>query len=258
MKKILLTGARSGIAAAVLDKIKDRYYIYLTVHTLNELEIVKEKYKDYSNIQCFKLDITDKDDLKKVENLDIDILVSNAAVCYGGSISEIDINKLRNNFEVNVFSNFELIQIVLKKMLKKDSGKIIIMSSLAGIIPISFMDSYSATKASIIKLTVSLKKELRLINSNVKVCMIEPGFYKTGFNQFMFLNKYDNKDSYFKEELNLIKTKELFITNFIEKKNLDSIVNKIVTSIDSEKPKFIYRAPLSQVIAAKTYQLIFE
>ena len=51
----------------------------------------------------------------KIEGLDIDILVCNAATGEGGSIVEIPMSLVRHNFEVNVFSNFELIQKVLNK-----------------------------------------------------------------------------------------------------------------------------------------------
>lgn len=258
MQKILFTGARSGIASKVIDKIKDKdYYIYVTVLNDKQLECVKEKYKDYNNIECFKLDIT-TDDKDKLKEIDIDILVNNAAICYGGSISEIDMNKVRENFEVNVFSSFEVVQIVLKNMIRKKKGKIIIMSSLAGIMPIKFMGVYASTKASVIKLTTTLKKEIDMLSKNIDICMIEPGFYHTGFNQVMFENKYDkNYESYFREYIKILRERDNFITNFIEKKRLDSIVNKIEDAIENGN-KFIYRAPFSQVVVAKLYQLFCE
>lgn len=255
MKKILITGARSGIMNQVIEKIKDHYFIYLTVHTEKQLERVKEKYNQYPNIQCFQLDVTNNKDRDKVRNLDVDILINNAAVGYGGSIIDMDINKIKENYEVNVFSNLSLTQIVLKNMIKKGEGKIINMASLAGIVPISFIGSYASTKASIIKLTETLNKELHMI-SDIKVSIIEPGFYNTGFNQVMFENKNINR--YFKDQLEIINTKQSFIHRYIEKKNLNSIVNKIVSCIDSKNPKLIYRAPFSQVIYAKIYSLFLQ
>ena len=144
MKKILVTGARSGIINKVIDKIQNQYYIYVTVHTNKELEIVKNKYKDNKNIKCLKLDITNQKDINKIRNLDIDIFISNAAISESGSVAEIKIDKMRENFEVNVFSNFNIVQIVLKNMIKKGKGKIIMMGSLAGKIPMPFAGTYSA------------------------------------------------------------------------------------------------------------------
>ena len=258
MKKILFTGARSGISNAVIERIKNKNFeIYLTVHTENQLKRVTEKYQNNSNIHCLKLDITDQKDKEKLKELDIDILVNNAAIGIGGSIAEVPIEKVKENFEVNVFSTFEIVQIVLKKMMQKKSGKIIIMSSLAGRIPVRFLGIYCATKASIIKLTETLNQELKMINSNIKISMIEPGLYHTGFNQVMFENKYKQMsiDSYFKSQIEILRKQESFITKYLERKKLNTIVNKIEKSIVEENPKFIYRAPLSQAIFAKIYNL---
>ena len=183
---ILITGARSGIASKVIEKIKyDDYTIYVTVKDNLQLKRVKEKYKDNKNIICLKLDMSNTNDIESVSKLDIDILISNAAIGYGGSISEIDINKLKENYEVNVFGNFKLVQVVLKNITEKNKGKIIIISSLAGIVPINFLGSYCSTKASISMLTRCLKNELDLINKNIKISLILPGMYHTGFNQVM-------------------------------------------------------------------------
>ena len=101
MKKVLITGARSGIISKVIDRIKNRYYIYVTVKNDKQLEMIKEKYKDFKNIECLKLDVTNKKDIEMLNNLNIDIFISNAAVGEGGSISEIPFDKVRYNFEIN-------------------------------------------------------------------------------------------------------------------------------------------------------------
>lgn len=255
MKKILITGASSGLMKELIKEIKNKYFIYVTVYTKRQLENVEKLYEYDQNIKCFKLDITDEKDIEKLKNIDIDILISNAAIGNGGSIINIDIDKIRDNYETNVFSNFNLVQEVLKNMLKKNNGKIIIMSSLAGIIPIPFLGSYCSTKASIIKLTECLKKELKILNSNIKISLIEPGMYKTGFNKYMFDNKYDDDfNDLFKEELELIHLRENIMMMLLERKNYKSIVKQIKKAIKNDN-KFIYRAPLFQSIGAKIYNI---
>lgn len=259
MKKILVTGARSGIINKVCDNlINKNYFLYITVHTDKQLERVCEKYKNNKNVKCFKLDVTDKNDIKKLDNLDIDILINNAAIAESGSICEIDMDKVRNNFEVNVFSNFTVLQKVIKNMIKKKQGKIIIMASLAGILPIPFLGPYCATKASIIKLTECLNMELKLLKANINVCLIEPGLYRTGFNKLAFDKKYEWMDvkSFFQNELELIRKSENIFLKVVGRKNLNSIVKKIVKATESNKPKFVYKAPMSQAIFAKIYNLI--
>ena len=133
MKKVLFTGARSGIAHATIKRIvnKKDYELYVTVHTEKQLELVKETYKNYDNVKCLKVDITNEKDLQQIEALDIDILVNNAAIGVGGSIAEIPMAKVRQCFEVNVFGTFTVVQRVLKRMMQKGEGKIINISSLA-------------------------------------------------------------------------------------------------------------------------------
>lgn len=258
MKNIVITGARSGIMSSVIKRIVNKkYHIYVTVHTEEQLQAVAKKYDKYKNITCLKLDITNKEDYKKIEDIDIDIFIANAAIGIGGSILELPIEKLKENFDVNVFSNFELIQKVLKKMIEKNYGKIIVMGSLAGIIPVSFLGSYCASKASLIKLTEILKNELKLITTKVKIILVEPGLYKTGFNLLMLENKYDwmEEKSYFKKELEIIRKREnLFIKPF-ECKSFDSISIPIVKAITNKNPKFLIRAPFYQLIGAKLYLL---
>ncbi len=261
MKKILFTGARSGIAKSVIDKLKEQdYYIYATVHNEKQLEAMNKIYKKEDNIESFVLDITKKEDKNKIESLDIDILVCNAAISYGGSLVELDVDLVRDNYEVNVFSTLELIQVALKNMIRKKKGKVIIISSLAGIYPLSFIGSYSSSKSSLIKIAETLKKEIDMLFLDIQICLVEPGFYYTGFNQAMFENKYKkmNIDSYFKEKINLLRTKETFIHNFIEKKKLNSIVNKIIEAIENNTGKFLYRSPFSQVLFVKLYSLFKE
>lgn len=256
---ILYTGARSGIASKVIENLmKEKVHIYVTVETELQLKEVKKKYKNYKNITCLKLDITNKDDYNQFKDIKVDVLVCNAAIGYGGSIAEINMDKVRQNFEVNVFSNFTFIQFILKQMIERKEGRIIMMSSLAGILPIPFLGSYCASKASIIKLAECLKLELCHLDTNIDIVLIEPGLYHTGFNQVMLENKYkDMTNGYFKEEIEMIRKKETLFFRLLEHQEYKSIVKKINKAILSEHPKFIYRAPFFQSVGAKLYQIIF-
>ncbi|MDD4719126.1 MAG: SDR family NAD(P)-dependent oxidoreductase [Bacilli bacterium] len=260
MKKILFTGARSGIAHATIKRLLNKdYLIYLTVHTDKQLELVRETYKNNENVICLKIDITNKEDLIKLEGLDIDILVSNASIGEGGSIVEIPMDKVRNNFEVNVFSNFEIIQKVFKQMIKKNNGRIIVMSSLIRLVPINFLGVYSATKASISNLMFTLNNELKYIDTNVRVVLIEPGPYHTGSNQVMLDNKYTwmSKDSYFSSCLEEIRRCENILFNLVEKNSLRSVARTIEKAVESESPRFLYQVPLSHAIGAKFFNFFF-
>lgn len=249
---ILVTGAAGGIGYLTSLTLASRgHFVYLTCHTLSEEKNLKEKLKAYENLKVMKLDITKEDDINKVLNLDIDVLISNAALCQGGSIIEADMKKFKENFEVNVFSNFYLVKKVLQQMIEKDSGRVIMISSLISKIPLPFVGIYSATKASISNLTSALRKELSLI-SNVQITLVEPGLYHTGFNQLFLDNKYDS-GKYFKHIRKELYNVEHFFIRLLEKKKLDSIVVKIVRAVEDEKTKKVYRAPKMQSIFIKLY-----
>lgn len=256
---ILITGGASGIARKVIEKLEEKHQIYVTVHTEKQLELIKRKYQGKENIECFKLDVTNKEDRKKVNDLRIDVFISNAAIGYGGSMFEIPISFVRENFEVNVFGNLELTQLIVKRMIQRKKGRIIFISSLAGNAPVPFLGSYCATKASINMISSAMRLEAKLLRSKIEVITIQPGLYQTGFNQVMTENKYDqmNLDSYFKEQLEFLKKYETPLFHLLETKNLDSIANKIATAATTKNPKKIYRTRISQILFTKFYQLFF-
>ena len=253
--KILITGAASGIGyLTALTLAKMNNYVYLTCETEKQTDVVKEKINGFKNIEAMKVDITNKKDIEKVLKLNVDVLISNAAIAQGGSIIEADINRIKENFDVNVFSNFTLVKEVLKQMIKKDCGRIVMISSLIAKIPLPFTGIYSATKASISNLTYALKDELLLMGSNVKIVLVEPGLYHTGFNQVFLDNKYDN-GLYFKDIKKELFNVEHFLFNLFEKKKLDSIVVQVVRASLDNKPKKVYRAPFIQSKLIKIYSL---
>ena len=258
MKKVLITGARSGIISKVIDNIINDYELYLTVHTDSQVRAMKDKYKNYKNVTCMKLDITNEYDYRKIENIDIDIYIANAAIAESGSMIEMPVDRIRDNFETNVFSNFKVIQRVLQKMIKKGRGKVIIMGSLAGKIPMPFLGAYSGSKASLIKMTEALRFELLLLDSDIKVSLILPGLYDTGFNKLAMDKKYDfmDLDSFFEYQLDFIRAYDKFVL-FFEQRSLSSIVNKICQAVSSDNPKFIYTAPFSQSLVARIVSLFW-
>ena len=255
---VLITGALSNIAYEVGLKLSFNNKVYLTVHKEEQIKTLKEKNLN-ANIEVFKLDITNKEDYKKIDDLDIDLFIASASIGIGGSVLDMDMNYFKKNYEVNVFSNFELIKYVFNKMHKK-GGKIFIMSSLASMMPLVMLEGYTSTKAAISIIATTLKKELKIINSKVKISLIEPGAYYTGFNQVMIDNKENalNKQGIFYKYRNVFTKRQRRIFNLIERKNKSTIVNKIVKQSNKKNPKFKIRAPITQVIFIKLYLIIFR
>lgn len=256
MKTILITGGAGGIAKSVIDKVCDRYRIIVGVHNEKQRLLVSNRYKGNKNIRVIKLDLLCHDDIVSVSKYDIDILICNAAIGYGGSLMEIDVDKVRENYEVNVFSNILLIQSVLPRMVSKNSGKIIVISSLAGMVSIPFLGSYSSSKAALSRVVHTLKNELKIVCSGVRIYLVLPGMYKTGFNDVMLMNKYDmDLDSYFSFCVDSIRKYESFFWGLLQRKSLDSISRKIIFCIDNDIG-FLYSAPVLHRFFVKLYSII--
>lgn len=256
MQKILITGARSGMIYPVIQKLKDDY-VYVSVHTESELKRVSKLYEKNSNIHCLKLDIVK--DADKLEDLDIDVLVLNGAVAESGSLLEIPLEKVKENFEVNVFSNLNLIQKVVNNMIYKGFGRIVIISSLTSKMALPFLGSYCSTKAALSVMARCLHYECMLLRSNIEIVLVEPGLYKTGFNKLTFDKKYEFMDnnSFFESQIDLIRKSENIYLKLFEKRNLNSISNKIYKAITCKNPKFRYSAPLSHNLFAKIINIFY-
>ena len=255
MKKVLITGCRGGIgldSAVALSKLG--YKVYATVQREESVEELKT-FATYQGIELeiFKLDITKQQDRDKALGLDIDVLINNAAIGESGSLAEIPMARVRKNFETNVFGTLELTQGVLKKMIKKDSGKVIIISSLAGRVPIAFWGAYCMTKFSLSAAADIMRQELALITKNVHVVVVEPGTYATGFNQKVMASKYSwmDKSSYFNKVIAKIKQKEEARFALFERKSNSSIVKKIVKAVEADKPHLRYTAPWWQATGSQ-------
>lgn len=260
-RKIVITGSGTGLGKQAAVKLARRgHIVYATTYLHEEcdffLDIAK---KEKLNLYSFKLNILDKSDLEKLQDIDFDTLINNAAIGDSGSITEINIDRIKKVFETNVFANINISQIALKKFMKEKYGKIIYISSLAGIASAPFLAPYCSSKFAIESFVTSLRQELKLLKDvDIKIKMIEPGAYKTGFNQKIYKRKYDwmKYQSYFKYKLNYILQKEDKLWDLIELKNFNSIVKKYIKAVESNSNKFKYTAPFYQAFFVKLYKII--
>lgn len=251
MKKILITGCGSGLGREAAIALACRgHYVYATTHTEEQADKLNDINQKYSlPIESFKLDLLCKNDRIKVMNIEIDVLVNNAAIGDSGSVAEIDVNKYRDTFETNVFCPIELTQLVLKQMIPRKEGRIIFLSSLAGLFPIPFLSPYCATKFALEAIGISLNEELKeLEDVNIPVILIEPGSYATGFNQKNIAKQFNwmKIDSYFKPNIRLLEKKQYAYFKFTESTNINSIIDKYIKAVEDKHPKERYIAPVSQ------------
>jgi NAD(P)-dependent dehydrogenase (short-subunit alcohol dehydrogenase family) len=180
-KTVLITGAGSGFGRGAARALAERGHKVIAA-VLNDAQ-AKELKKAAPELTVVKLDITKPKDVAKVDRLDPQVFIANAAIGQTGPLSLIPLERLRKVFEVNVFGTFAITQRVARKMRKKRAGRIIVVSSIGGVRAGVGSGPYTMTKHAIQAFGTALRAELRMFG--VDVCLINPGPYATGFNDRM-------------------------------------------------------------------------
>ena len=236
-KTILITGAGTGIGRDSAIALAARgHRVIATTYSMDEAEQLSTE--SAGKIETFKLDITDAADRAIIAELDLDVLINNAAIGDSGSLAE-----------VNVFATLEISQIAIRKMIEKKSGTLLFISSVAGRIPIPFLMPYSMTKFALSAAAAGLREEMDTLGKGINVSVIEPGAFHTGFNQSMLGKKYEwmEKQSFFSpEQIARLKKRESKEFKMLEEKTTRAIVNKIVQAAEADRPWLRYVAPWLQ------------
>ena len=247
MSRILITGCKGGIGLGAASKLlKLDHFVYVTVHKEESVADVKKKLEPYAkNVLVEKLDITNSEDRGKILKWDFNVLVNNAGIGDSGPLVEIDVKKIRDAFETNVFSAIELTQIAVKKMIAQGNGRVVIIGSMYGLLPTPFLAPYGMTKFALEDMAFSLRTELKPFG--IPVVMVNPGAYNTGFNEKNIKKKYEwfNENGLYKNHKDVIKKTEDQLLSF-EVQSIEGIVDKVVKAVTAKRPKKRYAAPLRQ------------
>ena len=182
MKTILITGAGSGFGKLAAFGLAQRgHRVIATVEIWPQVTALRDEAKARElTIEVDKLDVTSDRDRALVERWDVDVFVNNAGVMEAGPIAELPLDLLRSMFEVNFFGSVALAQRIAAQMVKKRAGRMLFVSSVAGLTTIPYSAGYCATKHALESLAEGLRVELGPFG--VSVATINPGFYATGFN----------------------------------------------------------------------------
>ena len=203
MATALITGATAGIGASYANLLaKEGFDLILVARDLPRLnKVAKELNKRFGvKTQCIKADLTKPSQLAKVEKRvadlkkPIDVLVNNAGFGIKDSFTVSNLDKEQELLDVLVTAPMRLTHAVLPVMIKRNTGIIVNVSSVASFIA---GGTYSAAKSYLTVFSESLHTELR--GTNVKLSALCPGFTRTEFHargrmkmtalpKFMWLN----------------------------------------------------------------------
>lgn len=177
-----ITGCSTGFGRELAKIILSKGWN--AVVTARNTEQIKDIVKGYENTSLLlALDVTNKENIAsavvqaEAKFGKIDILVNNAGYGYFSSIEEGEDEKIRAQFDTNVFGLINMIQAVLPGMRKKRNGHIINFSSIGGLVGFTATGFYHATKFAVEGLSESLAKEVA--SFGIKVLVVEPGPFRT-------------------------------------------------------------------------------
>ena len=182
--KALITGASSGMGRDMAKILSQKGYdLILVARDEKKLEEVKKQLKTETKIVV--MDISNEENCKKIyeENKDIDILINNAGFGDCGHFEETSLDKDIQMIHTNIIAYHILTKLYLKEMIKKDSGKILNVASIAGFMPGPLMTTYYSTKNYVVRFSESIGEELRRKKSKVQISILCPGPVDTNFNK---------------------------------------------------------------------------
>lgn len=198
-KVIIVTGGSRGIGAETVKALAMEGHSVILNYNKSEIEAKKienDLIEKDCNIDIFKADVSNKDEVEKLVNFaidkykKIDVLINNAGISQIKLFTDISDEDWNNMINTNLNSVFYTTKAVLPNMIKNKSGLIINISSIWGITGASMEVHYSVSKAAIDGLTKSLAKEVG--PSNIRINSIAPGFIDTDMNKELSEDEKNN------------------------------------------------------------------
>jgi len=245
-KVILITGCSSGfglLVSTILSK-DENFIVYASMRDLNKQECLKSEIdKIDGNCEILEIDVTKNDTIKlAVQKIidthgKIDILINNAGYAMGGFFEDLSEYEIRQQIDTNFFGMQNMIRAVLPSMHKNKSGKIINISSIAGLVSFPGLGAYNSSKWAVEGFSESLR--LELLPFGIKVCLIEPGSFKTKIfgENAKFACNHDNCESkYFEITKHFIDTRINKLD--VVRGNPLNVASEIVKIIKQKNPKF--------------------
>lgn len=188
--KALVTGASSGIGKEIAKLLAGEGYdlviVARSVDKLNNLKEEIEKANAKVTVEVVQMDLSNVENCSKLYALykeKISLLVNNAGFGTYGRFDESDLDTEIRLINTNISAVHVLTKLFLKDMKKSNSGQILNVASIAGFMPGPLMAAYYASKAYVVRLSQSIKEELRKEKSNVRISVLCPGPVDTKFNE---------------------------------------------------------------------------
>jgi NAD(P)-dependent dehydrogenase (short-subunit alcohol dehydrogenase family) len=180
-KTFLITGVSSGFGRALaVAALRAGHRVVGTVRRPEDAE----KFRGESPLAIARLlDVTDDEAVQRtVEDVEVsvapvDVLVVNAGYGHEGTLEETSMADVRRQFDVNVFGAVATIKAVLPGMRRRRAGRILVITSMGGLITMPGLTAYHGSKFALEGIAESLQKEVAALG--IHVTAVAPGSFRT-------------------------------------------------------------------------------
>ena len=185
LKTVLITGATDGLGKAAALLLAERGYRVFAAGRSAEkraqLDALAHERK--LPLETLEMDVCDDDSvrdgvaetIRKASGLDV--LINNAGIIYVATVEDARMEDWRRQFETNFFGVVRVTQAVLPHMRGRRRGRILMMSSVSGLVTPPTHGPYSSSKHAMEGLSNALR--LEMYPFGVEVILIEPGYIVT-------------------------------------------------------------------------------
>jgi len=188
-KSVLITGATDGLGRAAALLLAERGYRVFAAGRSAEKRLQLDALAREKNLplETIALDVCDDTSVEAAvrtvlgKAAVIDVLINNAGVNYTASVEDLTMADWRAQFETNFFGVLRVTRAVLPHMRERRSGRILMMSSLSGLVTPPTQGAYSSSKHALEGLSNALR--LELFPFGIEVVLIEPGYIITGIQK---------------------------------------------------------------------------
>lgn len=183
----VVTGASSGIGFELAKVFAENGFDLLITAEDEEIEAAQRELNQLTaGVECTRLDLSREEEVVRLyERIQatarpVDVLCLNAGIGEGGDFArETDLRKELRLIDLNVRSVVHLCKLVLRDMVARDEGRILITSSIASTVPGAFQAVYNASKSFDQSFALALRNELK--DTGVSVTALMPGPTDTEF-----------------------------------------------------------------------------
>jgi NAD(P)-dependent dehydrogenase (short-subunit alcohol dehydrogenase family) len=180
---VLITGCSTGIGkATALHLARGGWVVYATARRISDVSDLAA-----AGCRTLALDVTDESSMvaavRAIEGAEgaVGVLVNNAGYSQSGAIESVPLDRVRRQFETNVFGTIRMTQLVLPAMRRRRRGKIVNIGSMGGRLTFPGGGYYHATKYALEAITDALRFEVA--GFGIDAILIEPGLIRTEFGE---------------------------------------------------------------------------